>query len=409
MPLEEDLQEEESRTAPPVWLADHQDIANLLAGFIDKIDKGTRLLTRLTPKTVPSLFDYNRSEYHLIWSLIQLLEKDFNILTIELEKPRPDKEVYDNAKVRFNPEQEERIRCWLNRPKQPAYKQAWHQAVNALDWNDSANTAYILRNPLYYSNNTACEVAARLREVESSLTEPLTLRALSARNFWGDSKFLDNRQEYLESAFPHRSKNILVRPVLVNAYVPENYSSVLFIENQDTFLMLVSQRNILAAKQSALDTMAIIYTAGFRGAATRIRRKTSYAFSLISPSGQATLDRFTAWWERESNEEISTFFWGDLDYSGLAILSSLRSVFMGTTAWRPGYDLMIEHHKNGLSHHISSANKGTQSDNGLTGCLFADEILKPIIDNNDLFLDQEVVTFVELSTVLIKMADRDGS
>lgn len=380
-----------SQIDTPVWISDHEDVRRLLSDFLDKVDKGTRLLIRLTPNTVPSLFDFNNSESGLIWSLIQMLEKDFGIITIEPERAKAGKEVYDNAKVRFNQESEELVRHWLHRPKQTPYKEQWRQAVISLDWPEATNISFIAANPIKYLDKTASEIVTQLEAAQASLSEPQTLRALSAKHIWGDSKFLDNRQEYLGSAFPHLQGNILTRPVLVNLFIPEHYSSVLFIENQDTFLMLTS--NLMAMSDNSI---AIVYTAGYRGTATRIRDNGSYVFSALSQTCSETTIRFTRWWELQSAEDIPTFFWGDLDYSGLGILCALRSTFDDMTAWRPGYDVMLQHHANGISHPISSDNKGTQTDPGDTGCTYSDNVLLPAIRKNERFLDQEIVTFIDI-------------
>ncbi len=382
---------------PPVWLSDYEDIFNLLSDFLDKLDKGKRLLTRLTPKSVPSLFDYNNSDAQLIWTLIQMLETDFGIITIKPERAQVGKEIYDNAKVRFNPEREDVIRGWLARPKQTPYINQWWLAVDSLEWSRLADMGYIRNNPLTFSHKHAVDIARNLSTLEKSLTEPKTLRHLSARYFWGDSKFLDNKAEYLLAAFPYLKENILARPILVNLHIPEQYSSVLFIENQDTFLMLANQ--LMALEEN---TTAIVYTAGFRGAANRIRKKGSYVFSTLSQTSTETLDRFTIWWEQQMPEAMTPcFFWGDLDYSGFGILSSLRSKFIGMNAWKPAYDVMLQHLLNGASHSVISSNKGTQIDPGTTNCWYSDTVLLPAIRDKAQFVDQEIVEFCEIENSFI--------
>lgn len=381
----------------PIWVSDHDEIHNLLSQFIGKMDKGTRLLIRLTPMTAPALFDYNNPESDMVWSLIQLLEQEHRVLSIELEKQRPDKEIYDNAKIRFNPESENLVRRWLGRPKRKPYKVEWRLAVESLEWNTSTDVSYIATNPLKYWNIEAGDMAAQLLTTETSLSKPKTLREISAAYFWGDSKFLDSRQEYLESAFPHQKENILTRPVLVNAYIPESFTSVLFIENQDTFLMLASNLVAMSETGGTKNTMAIVYTAGYRGSAARIRDYSGYVISAVAQTSPKVIDRFTQWWELKSDDQIPTFFWGDLDYSGLAILSALRGIFKGMTVWRPGYDAMLLHHGNNVSHPISSANKGAQKDPGQTGCPYSDDILLPAIRMDELFVDQEIVSFPDIA------------
>ena len=376
---------------PPVWLSDHGEIRRLLANFLDKVDKHTRLLIRLTPKSVPSLFDYNNPDSRLIWHLIQMLEKDYSIITIELERAHVGKEDYDNAKIRFNLESEDLVRQWLDRPKQSAYVDQWRLAVESVPWSSSANLDYIGNNPLIFSDRPATDVAHKLAALESSLEKAKTLRHLSANYFWGDSKFLDNRKEYLLSAFPDLREKILARPLLVNIYIPDQYSTVLFIENQDTFLMVVN--GLMDRKENRT---AIVYTAGFRGAAHRIRDTGNYIFSTLSQTSVEALHNFTLWWENQCKEAAPSFFWGDLDYSGLGILAALRNTFEDITAWQPGYQVMLEHLYHGTAHTISSASKGAQVDPGNTNCSYADEVLLPAIRKGVLFVDQEIVDFPEI-------------
>ncbi|MGC1510487.1 Wadjet anti-phage system protein JetD domain-containing protein [Ketobacter sp.] len=100
-------------------------------------------------------------------------------------------------------------------------------------------------------------------------------------------------------------------------------------------------------------------------------------------------------------EVIPCFFWGDLDYSGLGILSSLRSKFIDMIAWKPAYDVMLQHLRNGTSHSVLSSNKGVQTDPGTTNCWYSDTVLLPAIRDKALFVDQEIVEFCEIEDCFI--------
>ncbi|QFU75925.1 hypothetical protein EY643_09775 [Halioglobus maricola] len=379
----------------PIWVSDYEDINRLLSSFLDKADTGTRLLIRLTPKSTPSLFEYNSEDAPVVWSLIQKLEADFGILEIEPDRAETGKEVYENAKVRFNSDHEETVRQWLNRPKKLPYKDEWQQAASSMQWSHATARQFIGVNPLQYPNKGAQEILNQLLSLEVALSIPATLRSLSARHFWGDSKYLDNKEEYLVSAFPHRSDKVIPRPILVNVYIPEEFSSVLFIENQDSFQMMADYLFRLENSQ-----IAIVYTAGFRGSASRIRDAGGYSISQMHPASDRTLQRFIAWWEKHSEEDIACSFWGDLDYSGLAILAALHGIFTSITGWKPAYDLMRQQLRAGNAHPISSGSKGTQVDPGTTGCFYADQVLLPDIRENNLFVDQEIVNVTELEEYL---------
>lgn len=388
------------QTDIPVWISDFDEIRTLLSQFIDKLEKGTRLLIRVTEKNVPSLFDYNNPNSTTVWSLLQLLESDYDVLRIELDKQKPGSEIYDNAKLRFSPDAEEIVRYWLDRPKLAPYKEQWQVAVASINWPDSTNSVFLEDNPLAIDGRPALQVAENLSKLAHTIisgADLQTLRALSASHFWGDSKLLDTKRDYLESAFP--DCKFEERPVLVNVFIPENFSSVLFIENQDTFLMLASKLSKAKGLSNKFKGVALVYAAGFKAAATRIRDKSGYVFAEVSRSPSSTYDSFARWWKLESDKDVPAYFWGDLDYSGFGILSALRGVFHDMKAWKEGYEIMLHYLEQGVAHPISSKNKGAQNDPGRTGCNYSDQVLLPAIRNIELFVDQEAVLFAELESI----------
>jgi hypothetical protein len=70
-----------------------------------------------------------------------------------------------------------------------------------------------------------------------------------------------------------------------------------------------------------------------------------------------------------SSADIPTFFWGDLDYSGMAILASLRTIFPSAQAWRPGYDPMLARLIDGDGHSPAESGKERQRVIDATGCI----------------------------------------
>lgn len=376
----------------PVWVSDYADIQNLLSSFLDKLDKRqARLLIRLTPKIAPTLFDYNHPDSPMIWAVIQSLEREFDVLSIEPDKKRRGGEIFDNAQLRFHPNAESVVRTWLNRPKIKPYPSQWQEAVQQLTWRASSDVAFIESTPLAFSDKSADEMAAKLNALERQLDQPHTHRALSAMLFWGDSKFLEGKEHYLDKAFPqHR---IQQRPIIVNIYLPEAVSSVLFIENQDSFLMLA--KHLMNASENS--DVALVYTAGFRGAASRIRAPSSYLFSTLAQASSATLETFKQWWEGTSNQTIPCYFWGDLDFAGCAILAALKIAFTELCAWPPAYEVMLEHLEQGNAHTFHAKNKGEQKDPGQTGCAYTDDRLLPAIRRHGHYVDQEVVSIKKLS------------
>jgi len=85
------------------------------------------------------------------------------------------------------------------------------------------------------------------------------------------------------------------------------------------------------------------------------------------------------------------YFWDDLDFSGIDILSSLKKLFPNIKAWKHGYNPLLEALKNGDAHNPSEANKDDQVEPTSTGCEFSDNILIPLLNDKKLFVDQEYV------------------
>lgn len=90
--------------------------------------------------------------------------------------------------------------------------------------------------------------------------------------------------------------------------------------------------------------------------------------------------------------DLFLYFWGDLDFSGLSILKSLRELFPELTAWKSGYSPMLDVIEQG--HLPKYSKKQNQKVLRSTGCQYADEVLVPAILKYGKFVDQEmVVTF----------------
>jgi hypothetical protein len=83
------------------------------------------------------------------------------------------------------------------------------------------------------------------------------------------------------------------------------------------------------------------------------------------------------------------FFWGDLDFSGMAILASLRSGFPSAQAWRSGYEPMLTRLIDGDGHSPAESGKERQRPVDQTGCPYADDALIPALKFYGRFVDQE--------------------
>jgi hypothetical protein len=95
---------------------------------------------------------------------------------------------------------------------------------------------------------------------------------------------------------------------------------------------------------------------------------------------------------------LPVHFFGDLDYAGMQILGSLREVFPGAVAWRPGYGALAKQLAAGGGHGPSLAAKELQMDPVRVGCPLADEALLPLMRLEGRFVDQEALDLLNLMT-----------
>jgi len=221
----------------------------------------------------------------------------------------------------------------------------------------------------------------------SGLSMPL--REASARVFHGRSKVLDNRDELLRllGASPGQ---FWEAPIQLLVDIPPAFDEVLFIENLVTFERMADAR--YAEWRGSL----LVYAAGFKGSAKRLRNRNgcriylraSHADSLaLEPSAARGLEAVGAW--LFGRADISVRFFGDLDFSGMQILASLREVFPDAAAWEPGYSKLLSVVSSGGGHLPEAANKERQVDPVATGCRYADDALLPALRKIGRFVDQE--------------------
>lgn len=372
----------------PIWLDQEELPRRLLDRFLTKLEKGQRLSLRITSKSAPELYDFQNEDVTFLWALIKSLDNEYNVWTVKLEKTKPHQEVYEDARLIFIPEQEELVREWLNRPALDPYAMVWHDQLEKMqdqfEDRGRALAEQIVRVPEQGAERTL-RAFARIGE---EMKQPVTLRALAARCLWGDSKFLDRTEDLVRELFPSLVHNLSPRPLLINVHLPQRLEQVLFVENQDTFLALAAHD---------LPGYALVYSAGFRGSAARVREKGNAVFSFTSALQDVDqLKLFERWWLEKSSSATKAHFWGDLDFAGMAILKALRQAFTNCQAWQPGYGPLLQRLQQGWGHSHEAAGKNLQKDPGDTGCTYADEILLPAMREQGSFVDQEAISNEEL-------------
>ena len=138
--------------------------------------------------------------------------------------------------------------------------------------------------------------------------------------------------------------------------------------------------------------MVLVYASGFKASAKRLRKPggASLFYGARGCLGASEREAFEGWLYGE--RQSAAFFWGDLDWSGMRILSTLRATFGEVGAWQPGYGPMREHLVAGGGHRPEAADKRGQQPLATTGCPYADGQLLPLLDTFG-FVDQELFNF----------------
>jgi hypothetical protein len=373
----------------PVWLHEQPDILKVLNQFIDKLDKKPFAQWTQPPslpvnkKTLPGLF-VQGERADQTWTLLKSLDQDYHIFHIRLHKKRnPLDPEYFNARLRLQVNAEPQLRAWLQRSYEVPALQQWRDAVQQAGRQFPGDIAKLYARPISLSDKTAEQIVQAFARISDYQQQKLTLRQLSSVCFWGRSKFLDGRLDLVLSLFP--ALDLSLRPIVVNIYLPQSVNGILFIENQDSYTCAMQ------GQPSDVRNLALVYSAGFKSSATRIRDKGGVSLHFTGSGVEQHRRHFEQFWLDVSRDEWPVWFWGDLDYAGMNILKQLIKRFPAMRAWQPGYQIMLQHLRNGNGYTVSANEPQTQVDPNITGCQYADEHLLPALRAHVLFVDQEIV------------------
>jgi hypothetical protein len=379
-------QDNKPLTRPP-WLDDELEVIAALNYFLIRLDKQPATKRekmpsfKLTPKNVPKLFRHDETADRS-WALIKSLDG----LLYEIRLPRkrlPYDAEFAGASLVMIASAEASCREWLSRPVRNQYQQEWEQSIDA-HANVFTDHGLALRSrPQKVAGQSAASVVRAYASIADYLYRGFTLRQLSARCFWGNSKLLDTREDLLHQLYS--DIQISPRPILVHVSLPEKFNGILLIENQDNYIQA------LKGYPKELTELGVIFVAGFRGSAERIRMREGVSLHYQGSYDSALKQQFESYWFEESDVLWPVWFWGDLDYSGMAILKALRQRFANVQAWSDGYEPLLQVLNDGGGHSPQMADKTEQVDPGFTGCVYADEVLLPAIRSSGRFVDQEMV------------------
>lgn len=366
----------------PLWLQDEPEILALLSAVLDRLDQQSgdarqRAIMLPAEKYLTAL-RRGDEQADQIWAFVNELSHH-GVLAIRYARRNPYDSQWKGAKLAFSPAVEPNLRLWLGRPASASHALLWRRAVEKYAPRFPAGHELLLARRIVIPGRTAEEVVAAFASL-MQVQRPATLRQLSTLAFWGNSKILDDRGDLVAALFP--KLEVRERPIVVAAYLPNRVEGALFIENLDTYSAAIE------GQPAATGNHALIYMAGFRGAALRIRSRQGARLHFAGPGRGRFGEEFERWWFDAAAFNDPLYFWGDLDFAGMQILKSLRQRFALVEAWRPGYEPMLADLRAARVNVATSVDVERQVDPVATGCTFADEVLLPAIREHG-FWDQE--------------------
>jgi len=377
----------------PERALEHPQIRVLLERFIDRLDKyggfehrHKRLLEPLDNPVLTDLSQPTRTgDDDVLWTLIQELAEAGVVSIAYKRRPRTDDPPWRHASLSFQPRAEAPIRAALGRVITPTFRANWQEAVRQLA-DHFAMPEFVEALPVQVYGLEPREVLTRLIQVPRLLEQrPMSLYQLSALLFHGDSKALRDREGWLQMAFGLDEEALVRRPVLIEAWMPNEIKGVLLIENLDSYLEASN------GGWPGVECFVLIYTAGFRGAASRTRDPRHARFHWSdSGSMDDRCRRFAEDWCREGPLSIPAYFCGDLDWAGFDMFNALNDVIPGLIPWEPGYNAMIHAQRLGMGHTPEQAGKLEQRDPKASSSPFIQSIIRSM-ERDPRFVDQEVV------------------
>jgi len=376
-------------TSKPLWLFS-PGVRELLTHLVNRLDsaeqRGAKAQSAgLNEKTWPTLYKAPfESRKEELWEHFGEM-CDWGWLSVKPPSAAKARSGYDAA-PRVTVLDEDSVRQAVGRPERAKSSvERWRDAVNAgLEASDTVKRTvgdYCIDMP----DHSMSEIVQQLNRLPSFADQPMLLREVSTQLFWGMSKVLDKRQGLVSAILVVDECPFPESPIQLQVYLPlAGYRGVLFIEN------LMSFEQALRSKSGAFDDLAIVYASGFKSSAQRLR---SAAGCSVFYAGNGALGgdlkvAFEAWLFGRGATPV--YFWGDLDYAGMRILSAMRTTFPDLTAWSPGYAPMLAVLLAGGGHSPEAAEKQGQRPLASSGCAYADGQLIPAMAKVGRYIDQEM-------------------
>lgn len=378
-------------TEQPLWLQSPpvQQLLNLLVDRMDAAEQRGSARTQsvaLSEQTWPALYKAQReSEKEELWGhTVELMH--WGWLTVKPAGVTRSRSGYaDSPRVTVADEVE--VRRAVGRTQRvKSASERWREAVRDGLHGGSEVKAAVSEFCIDMPDRTMAEVVERLNELPALAFKSMLLREVSSQLFWGMSKVLDKRQGLVAAVLGCDDCPFPESPIQLQVFLPPaGCQGVLFIEN------LMSFERAIRSTSSAFNGLALVYASGFKGSAQRLRTPDGCSLFYAARGGisQSLRDSFEAWLFCKG--AIPAFFWGDLDWSGMRILSAMRTSFPGLMAWEPGYSQMLVALEEGRGHSPEAADKQGQKVLDISGCAYADVNLIPALYTYGKFVDQEQI------------------
>lgn len=364
------------------------DIINIFNKLFDKLDNQSieervnAIYVKIDDNNFPELFKGDETQEECIEILIK--EDIFSLIVSKKNSFRPWAE--KKARLQFNPQKEILLREHYYRDIK---NNLWEDAIHNCGFIFESKLKEILvKTPIKIKGKSEDEVLQRFIDWSIQAPKNGSAREESARCFWGMSKVFDKREDLCKYF------NLTFLPITLLMHSSSNeINNVLFIENLETFYQVSKSKN------KVFDQMLIVYASGYKASARRVRTEngSSVFFTencLLSKEGkQNILD----WLYTKNQKEIEIFFWGDLDYEGMAILDALREQFENIKVWNKGYTPMIEAVENNFGHTPNMAGKENQREVKITSKEDnLERSIKELLLRKNTFIDQEFVDIEKL-------------
>ena len=366
------------------------EVQQLLHRLVDRLDAAelrgsARAQTVPVNKTLwPALFSQTyESEREAIWDQARELHRAGLIAITPDRAVRTSGGYHDSPRISVA--DPERVRAAVGRPERPkSASERWRDAVmEHLEADDGAKKA-VAGYCIELEGHAPADIVARLNQLWRLSGSGMLLREVSSHLFWGMSKVLDNRERLVAAVLGADECPFPESPIQLQVFLPPGeQQGVLFIENEMSF------EKATRSAASPYEGLALVFASGFKGSAKRLRSQdgASLFYGRRGSLAPAATDSFEEWLFGPKPQPV--YFWGDLDWSGMRILRTLRDTFGDVHAWELGYRPMREHLLAGNGHRPEAADKRGQLPVSSTGCAYADGELLPLLETYG-FADQEL-------------------